>query len=267
MKIAIVISGLVRFPEQGLYFLQEIKKHSKHEIDIYAGIWSIDTLPDAITPYLKKTAVIPYTLRDELHDMLADKGLLGNHLNSSFINGHSGLISHMATCSVFAEDLKNYDVVVKWRWDVAILYDYFELFCRWHQGLTNTLLSDDIRIDYGKPYMNEVVFISDPELMIKAFTPVRERFLKLGVILNNNLKERENYILSTFISHASLVADVHGTLKTAPLRWALLRKNILDNPELIHTDNIDVLLNILDDPELIYTDDIDMLLRLKRKED
>lgn len=244
MKIAIVISGLARFPEQGFYFLEEIKKRSKHEIDIYAGVWSIDTIPESITNKLKGLATIPYSLRDDLRNLLENNNLLSGHLNETFIETHSGLISHMATCSVFSEDLKKYHAVVKWRWDVAVLSDYFELFCTWFNGSENTLLTDDVHINCGKPFMNEVVFISSPELMIKSFTPVKEKFLKLGLILENNFKERKNYILSTFTSHGSLVAESQGTIKTAPLNWALLRKNILDNPKLLYSNNIDTFIKL-----------------------
>lgn len=239
MKVAIVVSGLVRFPEQGFHFLKKILNHSVHNVDIYAGLWDTDSIPDSISQELKSIAIIPCSLKDELEKLILDNNILTKGNVTTFIESHLGLISHMATCSEFSKDLLQYDAIIKWRWDLAVLYDHFELFCALHNWSKNTLTTDDLVVQAGSLHMNEVVFISDPELMIKSFTPVRERFLALASMLDLKLSMHgDNFKISTFDSHASLVSSVYGNIKVARLRWALLRKNILDNLELLETKEI-----------------------------
>ena len=239
MKIAIVISGLVRFPEQGFHRLKQLIQNSTHDIDVFAGIWDSDSVPSNISQELKRIAVIPCSLKDELHQIIKKHNVLVNEDVRYFIESHSGLISHMAACTEFSNELLHYDAVIKWRWDVAVTHEHFERFCKRHGQSKNTLTTDNLFVDHGHLYMNEVLFIADPELMIKSFTPVRERFLALAVMLDAEVAiHGKKFIISTFNSHSKLVTSVFGSIITSVFQWALLRKNILDNLHLLDTQYI-----------------------------
>ena len=254
MRVAIVVSGLVRFPEQGFHFLKKILNYSVHDVDIYAGLWDTDSIPDNISRELKSIAMIPCSLKDELQKLILDNNILIKGNVTNFIESHLGLISHMATCSEFSKDLLQYDAVIKWRWDLAVLYDHFDLFCALHNWSKNTLTTDDLIVQAGSLHMNEVVFISDPELMIKSFTPVRERFLALASMLDLKLlMHGDNFKISTFDSHASLVSSVYGNIKISQILWALLRKNILDNLHLLDTNEVHKLIKLQKDYDLVLT--------------
>jgi hypothetical protein len=230
MNIAIVISGLVRFPEQGFTFLEEILKRSPHKIDIYAGVWSTDTVPESITKKLKGIATVPYSLRTELLDLLKDHELFVGLLSDGFIEQHAGLISHMGACTAFSNELKDYDLIIKWRWDVAILPDHFDIICKTHNLTKNSFITDVVMISDGVPVMNEVVFSASPKLMLEAYTPVKERFLRLGKILDLDFQRMGAELRTgSFDSFTRLIIDKRMNVRSANFNWALLRKNILDN--------------------------------------
>lgn len=251
MKIAVVISGLVRFPEQGFTFLEEILKRSPHSIDIYAGVWSTDSVPESITKHLKGLVTIPYSIRDDLCNLVKSHRLLSGLINDIFIEQHAGLISHMATCTAFSDELKDYDLIIKWRWDVAILPDHFDRICKSSILNKNSFVTDVVMISDGIPAMNEVVFSANPSLMLEAYTPVKEKFLRLGEILDSEFQKIGTEIKTgTFYSFTRLVVDKRMNVRSTYFNWALLRKNILDNLGYLYCNDPTMLIKLQRDADL-----------------
>jgi hypothetical protein len=233
MKIAIVISGLVRFPEQGLFFLKNILRQSLHDIDIFAGIWSIDSnkVPESISCQLKGLTIIPYSIRNDLYNMLKDNNLnFGKLSDDEFIRIHSGLICHMATCAAFEKELKDYDIVVKWRWDAVVMPAAFNRLCRETEKIEKGFISDLVDTNNGNTVMNEVVIFASATHMLSAYTPVNEKFLKLGIILDREiLKLGQKLLVSPFHSYAQLPIAAGCNISLVHFNWALIRENILNN--------------------------------------
>jgi hypothetical protein len=238
MKIAIVISGLVRFPEQGLFFLKNILRQSPHDIDIFAGIWSIDSdkVPESISCQLKGLTIIPYSIRDDLYDMLKDNNLnFGKLSDNEFFRIHSGLICHMATCTAFKTELKDYDLIVKWRWDAVVMPIDFNRICSNTEKIDKGFVSDSINIVNGGPVMNDIVFLASTSNMLSAYTPVKEKFLLLGTILDREiLKSNDTLPVSPFYSYTQLPIYIGCDISSEYLNWALIRENILDNLHCLH---------------------------------
>jgi hypothetical protein len=85
-------------------------------------------------------------------------------------------------------------------------------------------------ISDGVPVMNEVVFSASPKLMLEAYTPVKERFLRLGKILDLDFQRMGAELRTgSFDSFTRLIIDKRMNVRSANFNWALLRKNILDN--------------------------------------
>ena len=259
MKIAIVISGLARFPEQGFHFLKKILDSSPYKIDVYAGLWSIDTLPENISKELKAIKVIPYSIRDELIEDLRKNNLIVDQLNSTFLNNHSGLIGHMETCNLFSKELINYDFVFKWRWDVVVTLDHFEMICKNLKKFENFFISDLLTIDEGNTLMNEVVFVSTPKLMLNTFTPTKEKFLELGKALDRDKSELDSdkLRLGSLSSFTKLIILNRYSVRTVPFSWALLRKNILDNQEYLNYADIRLLIKLQQEGD--FSRDLELL--------
>lgn len=236
MKIAVLISGLARFPEQGFTFLERIINHSSHDIDVFAGVWSIDEIPLSVSSKLKKVEVIPYNLRNELYFLLENNHLTNKQLSLNLITeNHALLIAHMAACSAFKDDLINYDLIVKWRWDVAMQPEDFEIICNKHSRENQWFITDDIYMYRGNFIMNDVVFSARSDIMLKTFLPLEEKFLELGRMLQQDaIKFGDKLELSVLTSLPKLISNSLGSIVAVPFRWALLRKNILDNPEYVN---------------------------------
>lgn len=230
MKIAIVISGLVRFPEQGFIFLKNILRQSSHEIDMFAGVWSIDSdkVPDSISSKLKGLTIIPYSIRDDLYNMLKDNNLnFGKLSDDEFIRIHSGLICHMATCTAFEKQLKDYDIIVKWRWDAVVMPIDFNRVCNNAEKMDNKFISDSINIVDGDTVMNDVVFLASSTNMLSAYTPISEKFLRLGIILDREIsKSNRTLLVSPFHSYTQLPIDIGCDISSVHFNWALIRENI-----------------------------------------
>lgn len=246
MKIAVVISGLARFPTQGFAFLERIIQQSTHDIDVYAGLWSIDEIPETIKSKIKKVAVIPYNIRNDCYFLLEKHHLTNNQVSLNCITeNHAGLICHMATCTEFKDDLLNYDLVVKWRWDVAIQPDDFDIICKKHLNDDQWFITDDIHVLHGNTVMNDVVFSARPDLMIKAFTPLEDRIIDLGKILQQYaIWFGQEFQAGVLNSITKLISNSLGNVTVVPFRWALLRENILDYPELIHCRDVRTLIKL-----------------------
>lgn len=244
MKIAVVISGLARYPEQGFSFLERIIRQSEHHIDIFAGVWNIDTIPDHIACKLKGISYIPYDLRNKLYALLEDNYLSTKLFSLNCITEqHAGLIAHMAACDAFKEQLVEYDLVVKWRWDLAMMPGDFELICSNYTSNVHDITTDNVSIQNDYPIMNEVAFAACPDIMLSTFTPVEEKFLHLGRELQLDvMKEGNKLQIGGLFSHAKLVKLSGFNISTVPFKWALLRKNILDNPEYLKYQQIDFLI-------------------------
>jgi hypothetical protein len=238
MKIAIVISGLVRFPEQGFIFLKNILRQSPHDIDIFAGIWSIDSdkVPELISRQLKGLTIIPYSIRNDLYNMLKDNNLnFGKLSDDEFIRIHSGLICHMATCTAFKKELKDYDIIVKWRWDAVVMPIDFNRICNHPEKIDKEFISDLTYTVDGNVVMNEIVFLASATNMLSAYTPVNEKFLLLGTILDREiLKSNETLLVSPFYSYTQLPMDIGCDISSEYFNWALIRENILDNLHCLH---------------------------------
>jgi hypothetical protein len=246
MKIAVVISGLARFPEQGFPFLERIVQQSKHQIDIFAGVWSIDTIPDHITCKLKGITYIPHNLKDKLYMILEDNYLSTKLFSfNSVTENHAGLIGHMATCTAFKDQLVNYDLIVKWRWDLSMMPTDFELMCSSYILDTHSIITDIVGVSEGYPIMNEIAFVSSPKTMLSTFTPVEEQFLFLGRELQIDvMRDGSKLQVGGLFSHAKLVTLMGVELITVPFKWALLRENILDNLEYVNCQQIDLLIKL-----------------------
>lgn len=233
MKIAIVISGLVRFPEQGFIFLKRILRRSLYETDIFAGVWSIDSdkVPESISSELKGLTIIPYSLRDDLYNMLKDNNLnFGKLTADEFIKAHSGLICHMATCTAFEKELKDYDIIVKWRWDAVVMPVDFIRLCNETEKLDKGFISDLVDSKNGNTVMNEVVVFASAAHMLSAYTPINEKFLRLGIILDREIsKLGQKLLVSPFHSYAQLPVDAGCSISLVYFNWALIRENILNN--------------------------------------
>ena len=237
MKIAVVISGLARFPEQGFTFLEHIIQQSKHQIDVFAGVWSSDTIPDHIADKLKGISYIPHDIKNKFHALLEDN-LLSNKLFSfhCVTEQHAGLIGHMAACDAFKDQLVNYDLIIKWRWDVAMLRPDFELICNRYVPNTQTIITDIVDESDG---MNEVVFAASPDTMLSTFTPVTDKYLHLCKELQiDAVRIGPKIIVGSLCAHAKLVKLHNISICTAPFKWALLRKNILDNLDYLNYQEI-----------------------------
>ena len=246
MKIAVVISGLARFPEQGFPFLERIIQQSEHNIDIFAGVWSIDTIPDHIACKLKGVSYIPYDLRNKLHALLEDNFLSTKLFSLNCVTEqHAGLIGHMAACTAFSEQLVNYDLIIKWRWDLAMIPTDFELLCSSYILDTRSIITDTVDISQGYLIMNEVAFAACPDIMLSTFTPVEEQFLFLGRELQMDvMRDGSKLRIGGLFSHAKLVTLMGFDVRTVPFKWALLRENILDNLEYVTCQRIDLLIKL-----------------------
>lgn len=246
MKIAVVISGLARFPEQGFPFLQRIIQQSQHDIDIFAGVWNIDTIPDHIVCELKGISYIPYDIRNKLHALLEENFLSGKLFSLNCVTEqHAGLIGHMTACTAFKDQLVNYDLIIKWRWDLAMILKDFESICDKYIANPHTVITDNIGVSEGFPIMNEIAFAADPCIMLSIFTPVEEKFLYLGQELQMDvIKHGSKLQVGGLFSHARLVNLSGFQISTVPFKWALLRKNILEHPEYVNCQNIDIMLSL-----------------------
>jgi hypothetical protein len=246
MKIAVVISGLARFSEQGFSFLERITQQSEHNIDIFAGVWSIDTIPDHIASKLKGISYIPYDLRNKLHALLEDNFLSTKLFSFNCVTEqHAGLIGHMAACTAFKDQLVDYDLIIKWRWDLAMMSKDFELICSNHVLDPHSVITDDVAVSEGYLIMNEVAFAASSEIMLSTFTPVEEQFLLLGRELQMDvMKVGSKLRVGGLFSHAKLVTVMGFNVSTVPFKWALLRKNILDNLEYVDCQNILFLIDL-----------------------
>jgi len=246
MKIAVVISGLARFPEQGFPFLERIIEESDYEIDVYAGLWDIDSIPESISSKLKKVVVIPCGIRDALYFLLEDNFLTNKQLSLDCVkNQHAGLISHMATCTALKDDLLNYDLIIKWRWDVAIQPGDFNLICKEHLAYPDWIISDNLCINEGTSLMNEVVFSARPNIMLAAFTPLEDKFLQLGRLLQADaITAGVRLKLGGLNSFTKLISSSFASVRVVPFKWALLRENILDNLEYVQCRNNTMLLKL-----------------------
>jgi hypothetical protein len=246
MKIAVVISGLARFPEQGFPFLERIVQQSKHQIDIFAGVWSIDTIPDHIAYKLKGISYIPHDIKNRFHALLEDNLLSGKLFSFHCVTEqHAGLIGHMAACDAFKNHLINYDLIIKWRWDVAVLPADFELICNSYSLNAQTIITDVVDEYNGYNAMNEVVFAAAPDTMLSTFTPVTDKYLHLCKELQiDAVKIGPNIIVGSLCAHAKLVKLHNISIYTVPFKWALLRENILDNLEYVNCQQIDLLMKL-----------------------
>jgi hypothetical protein len=246
MKVAVVISGLARFPEQGFPFLERIIQQSEHTIDIFAGVWDIDSIPDHISCKLKGITYIPHNLKDKIYMLLEDNFLSTKLFSFNCVTEqHAGLIGHMATCTAFKEQLVDYDLIIKWRWDLAMMPSDFELLCSSYILDTRSIITDIVDVSEGYLIMNEVAFAACPNTMLSTFTPVEEQFLFLGRELQMDVM-RDGSKLRTggLFSHAKLVTLMGFDVQTVPFKWALLRKNILDNLEYVNCQRIDLLIKL-----------------------
>jgi len=245
MKIAVVISGLARFPEQGFSFLERIIQRSEHHIDVFAGVWSIDTIPDHVACKLKGISYIPYDLRNKLHALLEDNYLSTKLFSFNCVTEqHAGLIGHMAACSTFKDQLVDYDLIIKWRWDLAMMPKDFELLCSNHIS-DSQIITDNVDISEGYLIMNEVAFAANPETMLSTFTPVENQFLYLGRELQKDVMEHGSKLrVGGLFSHAKLVTLMGCNISTVPFKWALLRKNILDDLKYLDCYNILFLIDL-----------------------
>lgn len=241
MKIAVVISGLARFPEQGFPFLERIIQRSQHDIDVFAGVWSIDTIPDHIACKLKGISYIPYDIRNKLHALLEENFLSGKLFSLDCVTEqHAGLIGHMASCTAFKDQLVDYDLIIKWRWDLAMILKDFESIVDNYIANPHTVITDNISVSEGFPIMNEVAFAANPYIMLSIFTPVEEKFLYLGQKLQMDVMEHGNKLrVGGLFSHARLVNLLEFQINTVPFKWALLRENILDNLDYVNCQDID----------------------------
>jgi len=246
MKIAIVISGLARFPEQGFHFLERIIRQSEHNIDVFAGVWSTDTIPDHIADKLKNISYIPNDIKHKLYTLIEDNFISTKLFSFNCIaEQHAGLLAHMAACNAFKEQLKDYELVVKWRWDLAMMPHDFELICRGYSLNVNNIITDSVGIQYEYPIMNEVAFAARPDIMLSTFTPVEEKFLYLSRELQMDvIKDGGKLQVGGLFSHAKLVTLSGFSTSTVPFRWALLRKNILDNLDYLGYQQIDVFIKL-----------------------
>ena len=249
MKIAVVISGLARFPEQGLIFLERIIRQSPHDIDIFAGVWSIDEISESVASKVKRIETISYNIRNDAYFLLEKHNLTNKQLSPWIVTEtHAGLISHMATCTAFKDELKDYDLIIKWRWDVAVQPDDFDFICNCHIKNKDSFITDELYVRHGNINMNEVVFAARADLMLAAFAPIEDRLLVLGrMIQQDAIKFGKDLQISTFHSFANLIVDRGGNIMVAPFKWALLRKNILDNPNYIECRSADMLIKLQQD--------------------
>ena len=187
---------------------------------------------------LKVYRIYPMTLEINFMHYLKKTFYLANCLVVT--EQHAGLIGHMASCTAFKDQLVDYDLIIKWRWDLAMILKDFESIVDNYIANPHTVITDNISVSEGFPIMNEVAFAANPYIMLSIFTPVEEKFLYLGQKLQMDVMEHGNKLrVGGLFSHARLVNLSEFQINTVPFKWALLRKNILDNLDYLNCQDID----------------------------
>ena len=93
--------------------------------------------------------------------------------------------------------------------------------------------------------MNEVVFAGPPNLMLEAFTPLEDRFLQLGKLIQaDSIVGGPRFKLGCFYSFTKLISMTFSSVRAVPFKWALLRENILDNLDYVQCKDHGLLLKL-----------------------
>jgi hypothetical protein len=143
-----------------------------------------------------------------------------------------GLIAHMAACTDHYNDLRNYDCIVKWRWD-TVMHDTEAFDMSVDMAIKGNprpgFVFISLKIDEGKVWTPDVVFFGKSDIMLSTFSPLLERFIflaeelqKEAVFFKRNFKVSCHWLFPKLIQISQQSLDVNGRIAIA-----LLRENIL----------------------------------------
>jgi hypothetical protein len=232
MKIAILISGLVRYPEYGLKYLEKLFERSQYDVDFFCVYWSNDYVPENIVDKLKGCEPVPLKIKNIVIDNIyKNKNInIGNDI--SIEKNISSPVAHAYGCNIFKDYLVNYDIVFKWRWDIVIRdILYIDNIVRFLSDPINRnyFITDYVDVSNGEIYINDLLFAARSDTMIETFCPLEEKFKRLVEIYEN---DNNFYHLSTMINPHTIFPKMIISNKSSIARIffksAILRKNILN---------------------------------------
>lgn len=244
MKIAILISGLVRYPYHGYSYLKDLISRSSHSVDIFVAHWDNNPIPDDIIekPLIKEHKSIPRDILSKLWKSVDENCLSNRELDQTRITQVlPGFIAHLCACTVFEKELRNYDVIVKWRWDsVMTNVVAFDEACNssatgatnppWGETLSPGFTFSTLRMIKGRVWVPDSVFFGEAKSMLEVFSPVETKFIELASELLReaaNLKKEFNiechWLFPKLIQMHNKSIEIHPQVLVY-----LLRENILN---------------------------------------
>lgn len=232
MKVALLVSGQTRFPYHGHAYISDLCKNSKHHIDVYVTHWSGEIVPnDIISSQIYKgcKSVDNSVVVNFYHSAHVENLTNAEFSEQTTKDRLPGLISHMFACELFANELKEYDCVVKWRWDV-VTRDYLNFDdavskCVEIKGF----VCDTIWIEEGRICANDIVFFAHTQGMLETFQPAKEKFLFAAAEWLKDAAWLKRKMMISPLSWYPKLVQIHcKSLSSMTMSIVLLRENILE---------------------------------------